>query len=71
MDSDLRALVQPFLKMYPFEDYIIIDQQIISESLSHFRAYYRRTNTLVAIEKHQTLRISRSYERLRALIFAL
>ena len=52
MDAKTRELIQPFIKINPFEDYTIVDSLIdfnVAEPLYVFKAYYKKTNTLVDI----------------------
>ncbi len=58
MDQLTRCLLQPFIKVNPFEDYIIVDTiTFANEERSIFKAYYKASNSLVEIVRFPVLLI--------------
>ena len=65
IDSLELSIIIPFLKVNPFDDYVVVDTTLkstqsvsISDQVYLFTAYYRPSNTLVEITRHRVLRIS-------------
>ncbi len=80
--NDTRAsLILPFLKQNPFEDYTLVDTQILADNMStspvteisvKYLGFYKQTGILVEIEKQTLLRcLSQTWVRIEAFIKCL